>query len=602
VSGLHTAQGAHSADAISGAPAAVLSAAGTHPLIRFLGALLIASIALPIAVLGLLSWRAYQDACSDAEDRVRRSVEIIYQHTLKVLETEELSLDRVVEAVQGMSSAQIRSSEAVEKLLQKVNEGKEQISLIWIMDAKGESIAASRRDFKPINAFDRDHFVVQRDRDAGTFIGTLHRGRTTGRFIFILSRRRASADGEFQGVVAMSVSSEYLQGFFASVDGGAGRVAYLIRTDGEILARNPRVDNVQRLHASDPLMHAIPGKEQGITWSVSPADGAEYLIGFHRINSYPLYVAFVIDRATALQPWWFETMFDALILIPTGVLLALVTLLALRRARQERAALVKLAAEADERARIEAQLRQAQKMEALGALTSGLAHDFNNLLTAIRIYVDVIQSALTDTRIRKFADAMIEEIERASNLIRSLLAFARRQPLQLQTFDVNATIQGMLPLLRQSVGPMITIELELAPDLWPVKADVNQTEVAILNLAINARDAMPSGVLRIATANAALNGEPEGLVGSYVSISLIDTGTGMPPEILARAFEPFFTTKAPEKGSGLGLSSVYGFARQSQGTVHITSKPGEGTAVTIYLPRSCDAPVPAASEKAAGEK
>jgi len=341
-----------------------------------------------------------------------------------------------------------------------------------------------------------------------------------------------------------------------------------------------------RLAVADPLTRAIAGSDQGITWSKSSTDHAQRLIGYRRIGAYPLYVTFAIDRAAALQPWYSKLLFDSSILIPSGILLALVTLLALHGARQQRAALAQLAAETRERATVEAQLRQAQKMEALGELTSGLAHDFNNLLTAIRIYVDVIHGALTDAKVRRFADAMVKEIERAGNLIRSLLMLARRRPLDMQAFDVNATIRGMEPLLRQSVGPAICIEFDLAPDLWSVKADVNQTDVAILNLAINARDAMPVGVLRIATANVELTGEPDGLAGPHVSISVTDTGTGMSTETIARAFEPFFTTKAPEKGSGLGLSSVYAFARQSNGTVVIASKQGEGTTVTIYLPRS----------------
>jgi len=558
----------------------------TRPVIAFLLTLLVASMLLPAGILAALSWRAYVDARADAEDRVRRTIEVIYQHALKVLETEDLVLDRVVAAASRTEPGDIRSSEAMSALLHKVNEAKEQIALILVMDAKGDVIASSRPGLDALNLSDRDYFVAQRDGDAGTFIGTLHLGRLTGLPVFNLSRRISSADGRFQGVAAVSVPSAYLQGFFASVDAGPGRVAQLVRADGEILVRSPPLADAQRLAVADPLMRAMSGADQGITRSGHSVDDSQRLIGYRRVGSYPLYVIVAIDRAAALQPWYARSMIDASILIPGGVLLALVTLLALRGARAQRAALAQLAAETRERVTVEAQLRQAQKMQALGELTSGLAHDFNNLLTAIRIYVDVIHGALTDAKVRKFADAMVKEIERAGNLIRSLLTLARRRPPEMQVFDVNATIRGMESLLRQSVGPAIDIAFDLAPDLWRVKADVNQTDVAILNLAINARDAMPVGVLRIATANVELTGEPDGLAGPHVSISVTDTGTGMSTETIARAFEPFFTTKAPEKGSGLGLSSVYAFARQSNGTVVIASKQGEGTTVTIYLPRS----------------
>jgi signal transduction histidine kinase len=557
----------------------------SHRVIVFLLTLLVASAVLPVVILAALSWRGYVEARADAEDRARRSVAVIDRHTLSVLETEDMALDRVVAAATGMEPADVRSSEAVATLLHKVNETMAHMSAILVVDAKGDVIASSGQGLDPPNVSDQDYFVAQRDRDAGTFVGAVHPG-TTGRPVFDLSRRISSADGAFEGVVVVTMSPAYLEGFFASVDAGPGRVAQVVRADGEILVRDPPAADVQRLAAADPLMRAIAASDQGIAWSMSSADGSQRLIGHCRVGFYPLYVTVAIDRTAALQPWYANMMFDASILIPCALLLAVVTLLALRGARRQNAALAQLAAETRERMTVEARLRQAQKMEALGELTSGLAHDFNNLLTAIRIYVDVIHGALTDAKVRKFADAMVTEIERAGNLIRSLLTLARHRPQEMQAFDVNATIRGMESLLQQSVGPGIDIAFDLAPDLWWAKADVNQTDVALLNLAINARDAMPSGVLRLATANAELAGEPDGLTGRYVAISVTDTGTGMSRETVARALEPFFTTKAPGKGTGLGLSSVYAFARQSNGTVVIASQPGEGTTVTIYLPCS----------------
>jgi signal transduction histidine kinase len=557
-----------------------------HRVIVFLLTLLVASAVLPIVILTALSWRGYVDARADAEARARRILEVIDQHTLSVIETEDMVLDRVVAAASGMEPGDVRSSEAMSALLHKVNEAMAHMSSILVVDAKGDVVASSGQGLDSPNASDRDYFVAQRDRDAGTFIGTLHPRSPSGRPGFDLSRRISSADGAFEGIVAASVSPAYLEGFFASVDEGPGRVAEVVRADGEILVRDPPVADMQQLAAGDPLMRAIAASDQGIAWSISSDDGSQRLIGYRRVGSYPLYVAVAIDRAAALRPWYAKLMFDASVLIPSAFLLALVTLLALHGARQQNAALAQLAAETRERMTVEARLRQAQKMEALGELTSGLAHDFNNLLTAIRIYVDVIHGALTDAKVRKFADAMVTEIERAGNLIRSLLTLARHRPQEMQAFDVNATIRGMESLLQQSVGPGIDIAFDLAPDLWWVRADVNQADVALLNLAINARDAMPSGVVRMATANVELAGEPDGLAGRYVAISVTDTGTGMSRETVARAFEPFFTTKAPEKGTGLGLSSVRAFARQSNGAVVIASKPGEGTTVTIYLPSS----------------
>jgi DNA-binding response OmpR family regulator/nitrogen-specific signal transduction histidine kinase len=238
------------------------------------------------------------------------------------------------------------------------------------------------------------------------------------------------------------------------------------------------------------------------------------------------------------------------------------------------------AVETTQRLKAEHALRQSQKMEAIGQLTGGLAHDFNNLLTAVVGNLDLIRSRSVDSSIRRWADNAFKAAERGSKLTSQLLAFSRTQKLDTAAVDVNALVDGMRELLNQSLGPNITINTELAPGLPPATADVNQLELAILNLSINARDAMPDGgTLTIAT------GVVPGRT-NCLTISVADTGTGMPANIVARAFDPFFTTKPTGKGTGLGLSQVYGIVRQAGGEVAIDSKVGSGTTVTMLLPRA----------------
>jgi PAS domain S-box-containing protein len=248
------------------------------------------------------------------------------------------------------------------------------------------------------------------------------------------------------------------------------------------------------------------------------------------------------------------------------------------------------------RAEIEEALRQAQKMESLGQLTGGIAHDFNNLLTVITGSVSITTRALdaagvTDPRARRALDNAMKGAERAASLTHRLLAFSRRQPLAPKAIDVDTLLAGMSELLHRSLGETIELEIVAGLDLWRVEADPNQLESVILNLVVNARDAMPGGGrLVIETANTLLDesyAEVHGEVtpGQYVVLGVTDTGEGMTPETLARVFEPFFTTKEVGKGTGLGLSMVYGFTKQSGGHVKIYSEPGEGTAVKIYLPR-----------------
>jgi PAS domain S-box-containing protein len=250
--------------------------------------------------------------------------------------------------------------------------------------------------------------------------------------------------------------------------------------------------------------------------------------------------------------------------------------------------------EVSERMKAEEALRQAQKMEAVGQLTGGIAHDFNNLLTIVVGNVELLLRHLPEdaSRLRRAADNAMQGARRAAILTHRLLAFSRRQPLDSKPLDVNKLVAGMSEMLRRTLGEPVVLETVLAGGLWRTQADSNQLENAILNLAVNARDAMPdSGRLTIETANAHLDeAYVETLAetvpaGQYVLIAVTDTGTGMDKATMEKVFEPFFTTKEAGKGTGLGLSQVYGFVRQSDGHVRIYSEVGEGTTIKIYLPR-----------------
>jgi signal transduction histidine kinase/DNA-binding response OmpR family regulator len=254
--------------------------------------------------------------------------------------------------------------------------------------------------------------------------------------------------------------------------------------------------------------------------------------------------------------------------------------MALRPVKNEKGAVVGIVPEAVEttrRLKAEAALRQSMKMEAIGQLTGGLAHDFNNLLTAVVGNIDLIRVRSTEANVRKWAENAFKAAERGSKLTSQLLAFSRTQKLDTTAVDINRMISGMKELLDQSIGATVTIKLELTAGLSPAIADTNQLELAILNLSLNARDAMPDGgALTIATAAAK--------DGKSIMVSVADTGVGMPPDVIARAFDPFFTTKPTGKGTGLGLSQVYGIVQQAGGEVTIESEVGHGTKVSLNLP------------------
>lgn len=287
-----------------------------------------------------------------------------------------------------------------------------------------------------------------------------------------------------------------------------------------------------------------------------------------------------------------------LILVFSVVLVVILGLFALRdtlgRIRDLQRTNTSLQSEITERKAAETQLRQLQKMEAIGQLTGGVAHDFNNMLAIIFGSLNLALKRLKTADITagiKFIDNAMEGAQRAATLTSRLLAFSRQQPLDPRVLDTNQLVQGMSVLLSRTLGEHIKIETILGGGLWRVSADPAQIENAIINLAVNSRDAMPNGgKLTIETANSELDSayarkHNEVTPGHYVVIVVTDTGGGMAPRVIERAFDPFFTTKTAGRGTGLGLSQVFGFVKQSKGHVKIYSEEGHGTSVKIYLPR-----------------
>ena len=331
------------------------------------------------------------------------------------------------------------------------------------------------------------------------------------------------------------------------------------------------------------------------TWSHSLETGDPYHIEYrlrHRSGEY----RWVLGRAQAVRneegqiTRWFGTCTDIQEIVDAREVLA--------RSREELETAVRERTE--EVMRIEEQLRQVQKMEAIGQLTGGIAHDFNNMLAVILGGLNLLERRLArgETDLGRYIDGAKDGALRASALTQRLLAFSRRQPLEPKVIEPNRLVSGMTELLDRTLGEHIQVETVLTAGSWTVNADFSQLENALLNLAVNARDAMPTGGrLTIETANSHIaedyGKEHDVLPGQYAMIAITDTGTGMDSDVVRNAFDPFFTTKAVGKGSGLGLSQVFGFVRQSGGHVKIYSELGHGTTVKIYLPRHYGSAQPA---------
>jgi signal transduction histidine kinase/ActR/RegA family two-component response regulator len=342
-------------------------------------------------------------------------------------------------------------------------------------------------------------------------------------------------------------------------------------------------------------MQAIASAPSGLYRTVSELDRVGRIHSFQRIGDYPVYVSYGLSLRALTREWQGNVLSFAIVAGLAALALMSLSLYAVRRARQERLFFDQWRTEVERRESAEEALRQSHKMEAVGQLTGGIAHDFNNLLTVISGNLEFASRAIEKSNLPKAhrnIEAALSGAQRAAALTHRLLAFSRRQPLEPQVIDLNKLVAGMSDLFRRTLGETIQVEAVLAGGLWSTFADPNQLESALLNLVINARDAMPTGgKLTIETANCHLDdayaaAHPDVKAGQYVMVAVTDTGTGMTPDVMARVFEPFFTTKDIGQGTGLGLSMIYGFVKQSGGHVKLYSEPGQGTIVKIYLSRT----------------
>ncbi|MBN9562906.1 MAG: response regulator [Alphaproteobacteria bacterium] len=504
-----------------------------------------------------------------------------------------------------------RDESALHTSFRRMIAGLPQVHSFLVLDNTGHALVATGADpvDQAIDYSDRDYFVALRDGQTRTFISKVQVSRVDGQLFFGVAHRREAPDGGFDGVVAIAVAPSLFQTFWKAVvgeEGGddSGRTVTLVKADGQILARYPPIEGVPpRLARPGPLFDAVARSPESGTY-VSPStieEGRpERHYAYKKVRGYPVYT--VVGRSTAaiVSGWRRTALIHLLFGVPATIALFLVTLTALRRTRHAHAALAQAQDEMRRRRVVEAAALQAQRMEAIGQLTSGVAHDFNNLLTIIMGNFDIIERAPERAeRVRRLAQSGLTAARRGAELIAKLLAFSRRQMARPEVLDVNRLLRDFLPVLRGAATEMVTIDLAVAATPVHALLDPGQLESAVLNLVANARDAMPAGgTITVATGKRVLSAAetatmPGALPGRYIRIAVSDAGTGMDPAVASRAFEPFFTTKEVGQGTGLGLSQVYGFCKQAGGYVHIDSVPGRGTTVELLLPESAKQPASA---------
>ncbi|MBB4428623.1 two-component system NtrC family sensor kinase [Bradyrhizobium sp. CIR48] len=576
--------------------------------LKLLQWMMAASLALPVALFIITSAISYTSTRDIADREIERTLDVVHEHALKVFETIDRSLAELNEVVRGLPDDVIREREpALHRRLRRLTDSLPQLKSAWIFDADGRALVNSLASPPPELRFaDRDYFYAHVDQTIGSFIGTALTPRPPyqGARFFGMSRRRDSDDGSFIGVIQASVLPEYFESFYARIGSDAGSFFAMGRADGVLLAQFPRLERDLRLDPTGPVGREIAARPaHGLITVAWPSDGIERRIGYRRVAEYPIYVSAGLETS-AIRARWLATMGQHLVFgIPATALLFLLLALALRRTQH-------LQAEAAKRREAEEALKHSQRLEALGQLTGGVAHDFNNLLTVIRASVDLLnRPQLTEERRQRYITAIADAVARAAKLTSQLLAFARRQTLKPEVFDVGERMQALHDMLAPLLGPAIEITMRLPTEPCLVHADAGQFETALINMATNARDAM-QGKGRIVFTVETATTVPDTLahapgsqnlvsqnLGSqslanqnlanrgFISVTVSDTGIGIPAARLERIFEPFFTTKQVGHGTGLGLSQVFGFARQSGGEVTVASEVGRGSTFSLYLPR-----------------
>ncbi len=585
-------------------------------------ALLALAVLVPLALFAGVAWWTYTQRLAEAEGRITLTADVLREHAVKVFDTAELVAVAAERLLENYTLAEIEANEEPLHLqLSRLVRRLPQLVGVSVIAPDGDPLVSARVYplAEELNLADRDYVqAIVADPTRTEFISRAIRSAQDPNLIFFTIAQPWLQNDQFSGVMSTSIDPNYFRDVYARFAGDSGLIAGLVRGDGSILALHPfeeiPLDTIPPVESFAKLIRDLPAR--GVYRTPSGLDGSDWLVAFNRVASHEAYVAVALPLAGVRSAWMRQMAVVLAFAVPFMIALVAISLLAFRNSRRESAALAELRTETARRELTEAQLRQANKMEAVGQLSGGIAHDFNNLLTAIGGNLELLGRRMPeDATQHRLVSSARQAVTKAAQLTQRLLAFSRRQPLNPEAVDVNRLVSGMADLLHRTLGETVSLETVLAAGLWRTLIDVNQLENALLNLAINARDAMPKGGrLTIETANAFLDegyvareGLREVKTGQFVLVAVSDTGTGMSKATVERAFDPFFTTKAPGQGTGLGLSMVYGFVKQSGGHAKIYSEEGHGTTVRLYLPRafasgaehtaaSTDIPAPPASK------
>ncbi|SAK55325.1 integral membrane sensor hybrid histidine kinase [Caballeronia hypogeia] len=558
---------------------------------RMLIAAVVASIVTPLLFLTAYGYFGYQTRMSDSSEGIDRLTKVAEEQAAKVLDvTQEMSL-RVLALLAEDDDAQIRARQLpIHNFLADIPRRLPSVASVAIFGRNGNLLASSSAFPVGLQSIgDRAALsFARRDRETPEHISRPEQISEPGADVFNVTLPRYDSSGRVLGVLVVSLRRGYFESFYRRLTTHDRAVTVgLFRSDGTTLIRTPEPSARRAPTNNQPLTEAIHVNAQGGRLKVfSTLDGVEKLLVYRQVGSYPLYVTAGIPVSTVIYRWLRHDGLIAIATLVPCVGIWILVLFSLSRLKRERTAWERWKAEFGMRVSAETTSRQMRRMGALGNLVANVAHDFNNLLMVVKANMELAR--------RKNFNGLEKEVvavERASAtaeiLARRLLSVARKQPLHEELIDVRKWLEQEASLIQMSLGDRVRLRIASPAEVWSTKADPTELQSALINLAVNAKDAMPNGgEFLIRCENVVLDTARGSLKpGEYVVVACSDSGVGMPPAVAQRAFEPLFTTKAASAGTGLGLAQVMAMCEQAGGTSRIESAEGEGTTVSLFLPR-----------------
>jgi signal transduction histidine kinase/FixJ family two-component response regulator len=561
-------------------------------------ALLAVAVVLPFIYVAAMALADLRQREADATDLTLRTVRVAEEHALKVFDMNEALNSRIVDLTESLDDDGIRAREfTIHDKLRTMGGGYPQVAAVSIFGRDGALLASSRFYPAPVLSIgERDDFVGIRERNDLEHVSQVMSGPVAGERVFNMGLERKAADGSFAGVVSIALRPSYFDAFYRELLGNSENtpiIMSLTRTDGAVLAQYPRNPREPAAMAPDSAFAQAlaEGRRSGVVRMHANLASGTLIVAFRHVGSYPVYVLCGYRTSAIWTAWYRHLSVLILSMFTPSIALWCVIWLSLRRLGAEEEAWQRWQAEASMRRSIESAYRQSRKMEALGTLVGSVAHDFNNLLMILSANVQIVRRRGMGGLERELS-AMERALKSGQSLTRQLLGVARKQPLRTETLVLERWLPTCRDLLRTSLGAKVSLVIDSGVDTWPVRVDVAELELALINVAVNARDAMANGGRFTARASNVVFRHEDGfpITGDFVQLSLEDTGTGMAPDVLARAFEPLFTTKPKGAGTGLGLPQVFAFCESSGGLAAIDSAIGAGTSVRLYLPRASTEP------------